>query len=292
MMKKALFLTTIFMCFFIVAQASGKVKTVSIKSDILGCTKYYNVYFPDGYKTSGKQYPVLYLLHGLSGTHETWAQNYDMARIVNETIESGMCHPMIIIMPDASGENARHCGRHTGYQNQEGWAYEDYFFKELIPHVEKTYRIIGDRAHRAIAGLSMGGHGTFMYASHHPEMFSSACPMSARLTGVTEVDEDHDQAYIDDMKNNDFVKKFPTYSAEKIKAMKTVRWLFDCGDDDKLLDGTLKMYMLMREQGFNAELRVRNGGHAQRYWRDSLPLTLTFVSIGLKKKKKRFLTLT
>jgi enterochelin esterase-like enzyme len=203
-----------------------------------------------------------------------------MARIVNETIESGMCHPMIIIMPDASGENARHCGRHTGYQNQEGWAYEDYFFNELIPHVEKTYRIIGDRAHRAIAGLSMGGHGTFMYASHHPEMFSSACPMSARLTGVTEVDEDHDQAYIDDMKNNDFVKKFPTYSAEKIEAMKTVRWLFDCGDDDKLLDGTLKMYMLMREQGFNAELRVRNGGHAQRYWRDSLPLTLTFVSIG------------
>lgn len=264
--------------------AKSKVETVSIHSKILGCEKFYNVYLPDDYATSGKNYPVLYLLHGLYGTHETWPKILDMQVIADDAIESGMCHPMIIVMPDAGGENKRHAGRHTGYHNQEGWAYEDFFFQELIPHAEKKYRILGDKSHRAIAGLSMGGHGTMMYATDHPEMFNSACPMSARLTGSIPPDANHDQAYVDDMVNNDFVKNFPSYSQEKLEAMKTVRWLFDCGDDDKLLDGTLQLYMMMREQGFNAELRVRNGGHHHHYWRTSLPITMTFVSMGFTEK--------
>ena len=96
-----------------------------------------------------------------------------------------------------------------------------------------------------------------------------------------DVDANHDQAYVDDMKSNDFVKNFTTYSKEKLEAMKSVRWLFDCGDDDRLLDGTLQLYMLMRTAGFNVELRVRNGGHHHHYWRSSLPLVMNFVSLGL-----------
>lgn len=279
-MNKSFTIALLFVCAFVTMQAKSRIETVTINSSILGCDKLCNVYLPDGYDTSGRSYPVLYLLHGLHGTHESWGSDLDMRVIADDAIESGIL-PMIIVMPDASGENKRHAGRHTGYHNQKGWNFEDYFFRELIPHVESKYRITGDKAHRAISGYSMGGHGTMMYATDHPELFATACPMSARLTGFVDVDANHDQAYVDDMKSNDFVKNFPTYSKEKLEAMKSVRWLFDCGDDDRLLDGTLQLYMLMRTARFNVELRVRNGGHHHHYWRSSLPLVMNFVSLGL-----------
>ncbi len=65
--------------------------------------------------------------------------------------------------------------------NSPGWLYEDYFFQELIPYMEANYRIVADKEHRAIAGLSMGGGGTIVYASHHPELFCAAYAMSAYL---------------------------------------------------------------------------------------------------------------
>ena len=77
-------------------------------------------------------------------------------------------------MPDANTKK-------VGYFNSiEGdWNYENFFFEELMPTVEKTYRIKSEKRFRAIAGLSMGGGGSFMYALHRPDLFSSACPLSA-----------------------------------------------------------------------------------------------------------------
>ena len=90
---------------------------------------------------------------------------------------------MIIVMPDAN------TGR-RGYLNdiKGEWRYEDFFFQEFMPFIEKTYRIKPDKHYRAVAGLSMGGEGTFIYALHHPELFSSACPLSAG-TGPKNIEE-------------------------------------------------------------------------------------------------------
>ena len=83
---------------------------------------------------------------------------------------------MIIVMPGANTDK-------RGYFNdvKGEWRYEDFFFEEFMPFIEKKYRIKADKHYRAISGLSMGGGGTFMYALNHPELFSAACPLNASV---------------------------------------------------------------------------------------------------------------
>jgi pimeloyl-ACP methyl ester carboxylesterase len=85
---------------------------------------------------------------------------------------------VIIVSPNAGGNPAT-CW--NGYFNMPGWAYEDFFYKEFLPYIEKTYRVKGDKRHRAIAGLSMGGGGTASYAQRYPDMYCAAYAMSALM---------------------------------------------------------------------------------------------------------------
>ncbi len=246
----------------------SRVEEGTYKSSILGLEKKYLVYLPAEYDANPtKQYPVLYLLHGSGDDHTGWREKGEMKLITDEHIEAGLTLPMIIIMPDASGEGGGPDGGSTknrGYFNQPEWPYEDHFFAEFIPHIEKTYRIIGDRKHRAITGLSMGGGGSAAYALRHPEMFSSACPMSGSLGSRAGSPLEFLRGATD----------------AQVEAIKTVRWWVDCGDDDGLIAANMEFYRTMREKQVPLQLRVRNGGHNWEYWQTALPPILTFVSIG------------
>src|SRR5208283_3449202 len=154
---------------------TGKVfDNLSMTSKILKGERKYAVYLPPDYETSQRSYPVLYLLHGGGDDQTGWVQFGEVLHITDKAINDGSATPMIIVMPDAN------TGR-RGYTNdiKGTWQYEDFFFTEFVPYIEKTYRIKGEKRYRAVAGLSMGGYGSFLYALHHPEMFSSACPLSA-----------------------------------------------------------------------------------------------------------------
>ncbi len=154
-------------------QGVAEFKTMS--SGILDTERSYSIYLPKSYSTdTERKYPVLYLLHGLYGSNKDWVERGHVKDVANRLINAEEAVEMIIVMPDAGTD-------WYGYFNMEGWAYEDYFFKELIPHIEKTYRTIPDKKHRAIAGLSMGGGGSVVYAQKHPDMFSSVYAMSAWL---------------------------------------------------------------------------------------------------------------
>lgn len=264
--------------------AQSRIEEGTVESRILGASKEYRVYLPDGYDANPEQfYPVLYLLHGAGGTCDSWAKGYNMRTITDWRISSGFCLPMIIIMPDASGTAPNHRGERMGYYNYEDWRYEDFFFQEFIPEVEKRYRIYGDRDHRAIAGLSMGGDGTIFYAMQRPDLFSSACPLSARVEGVPArfTRDKTMQPFLRLMAKNDMVKDLREASPEKQKEIASVRWYIDVGDDDYLFDGNAHLYLLMRKLQFpDANFRVREGTHHQVYWRTALPEVLTFVSIG------------
>lgn len=263
--------------------AKSRIVTVDIDSRILGCVKTTSVYLPDGYdENTGYKYPVLYLLHGLGGTHETWKE-YGMQTVCDLHLAAGLAKPMIIVMPDASGVNPNHRGRNSGYANRPGWNYEDFFFQELVPAVEQEFRIQGDREHRAVAGLSMGGHGSALFAMYHPEYFSSAYLMSARLSGVPGVSDDRTEDYVEMLREYEFTRVFPQMSDKELAEIAKVRWFLDCGDDDYLLDGTLTLFSQMRSKGIPAELRVRNGAHNRHYWIESLPVALTFVSAGFSE---------
>nr|MCU0358551.1 alpha/beta hydrolase-fold protein [Cyclobacteriaceae bacterium] len=141
---------------------TGKVfDNLSMTSKILKMERKYAVYLPPDYETSQRSYPVLYLLHGAGDDQTGWVQFGEVLHIADKAIREGTATPMIIVMPDAKTGQ-------MGYFNsiKGDWRYEDFFFDEFMPFVEKTYRIKSEKRYRAVAGLSMGGGGSFMYALH------------------------------------------------------------------------------------------------------------------------------
>lgn len=261
----------------------GKVSdNLTVPSKILKMDRKYAIYLPADYETSTRSYPVLYLLHGAGDDHTGWVQFGEVKHIADKAIAEGKSTAMIIVMPD--GDTGR-----RGYFNQPkgDWNYEDFFFQEFMPYIEKTYRIKAQKRYRAISGLSMGGGGTFMYALHHPELFSAACPLSAycgplSLEELARPWEKHLEGLTEQQK----LDYFKRHSAlELVKSMpddqkKAVRWYIDCGDDDFLYEGNSLVHIAMKKKEIPHEFRIREGAHNWTYWRESLPEVLDFVSKG------------
>ncbi len=281
-MKKTFLLTLPFLCpALLVAQIGKVLDNLVMTSKILKMDRKYAIYLPPDYETSQRSYPVLYLLHGSGDDQTGWVQFGEVLHIADEAINSGKATPMIIVMPDANmGQR--------GYFNdpKDEWRYEDFFFEEFLPFVEKQFRIKNDKRYRAISGLSMGGGGTFVYALHHPEMFSSACPLSASVgslslekareniaqRGVTGLSDAQIEAYY--TRNS----VLPLLDSVKTDQKKAVRWYIDCGDDDFLFEGNSLVHIAMRKKDIPHEFRIRDGGHTWTYWRASLPEVLSFIS--------------
>jgi len=270
------------MCLSIALQAqTGKVyDNLTLPSKILNMERQYAIYLPPDYESSSRSYPVLYLLHGGGDDQTGWVQFGEVLNITDKAINEGKATPMIIIMPDANTTRRGYSNNATGT-----WLYEDFFFKELVPFVEKKYRIKGEKRFRAIAGLSMGGDGSFTYALHHPEIFSSACPLSAGTgpltletarTNVRRMDSTATDAQQESFYNRQSVVALVNAVPDSLK--RAVRWYIDCGDDDFLYEGNSLVHIAMRKKEIPHEFRIRNGGHTWTYWRQALPEVLEFVS--------------
>ena len=259
---------------------TSQIITDSVSSTLLGEEVKVNVYLPQGYDASADRlYPVVYLLHGLSDTYSAWKEKGHMQEVVDELIASGAISKMVIFMPNAGGPDVSN--QWNGYFNMPGRPYEDFFFGELIPALESRYRIKADKQHRAIMGLSMGGGGSTVYSQRHPDMFSSCYAMSPWLD-QEEPSEDmpKDKLYlvskaVHDHSANKFVENA---DAQTVAALKTVKWFFDCGDDDFLLDLSMDIYRQMRIKGIPAELRIRDGWHCWEYWHHAIRTALQFAT--------------
>ena len=281
-MKNLFILLGLATCMIWTANAqSGKVyDNLSMTSKILKSERKFAIYLPPDYESSERSYPVLYLLHGAGDDQTGWVQFGEVLGITDQAIREGKATPMIIVMPDANTDQRGYFNDISGQFN-----YEDFFFDELMPYVEKTYRIKSEKRYRAVAGLSMGGGGSFMYALHRPDLFSSACPLSAYVGSLT----------LEGFKERR-IKEDDSYTEEEIKAYyerhnalslienateenkNAVRWYIDCGDDDFLYEGNSLAHIAMKKKGINHEYRVREGAHNWTYWRESLPEVLAFVS--------------
>lgn len=280
-MKKAFILSILSMIMVsaIVAQTGKVYDELSMTSKILKSDRKYAIYLPPDYETSERSYPVLYLLHGAGDDQTGWVQFGEVLRIADTAIKDGTATPMIIVMPDAN------TGK-RGYFNQgDDWRYEDFFFEEFMPYVERQYRIKGEKRYRAIAGLSMGGGGSFMYALHRPELFSSACPLSAYVGPLT-LDDFKEQLKGSNLEyaEAEMLEYFKNHNAVELiqsmdeKELKSVRWYIDCGDDDFLFEGNSLVHIALKKKEIPHEYRVRDGAHNWTYWRASLPNVLRFVS--------------
>ncbi|MBI5009979.1 MAG: esterase family protein, partial [Bacteroidia bacterium] len=249
-MKKVFIFLFAFTISSLLTAQTGKVSDdLSMPSKILKMDRKYAIYLPPDYETSSRRYPVLYLLHGAGDDQTGWIQFGEVLHIADKAINEGIATPMIIVMPDAN------TGK-RGYSNSPkgDWQYEDFFFQEFIPYIEKTYRIKADKHYRAIAGLSMGGWGSFIYAFHHPEMFASACPLSAYTGPLKREDLNTDRlnqfgSNITEAEKEAWFKQYSVLELiaaipdEQVKSnkpedqKKKVRWYIDCGDDDFLFEG-------------------------------------------------------
>ena len=265
-------------------QMMSRVEEHTIKSEVLGAERNYTVYLPAGYDIDKeKTYPVLYLLHGMDGTNKDWFDRGHVKDVMDQLTASGEADAMIIVSPDAGGSVRE--GKWNGYFDMRGWSYEEFFFTEFLPTIEKEYRIKADKQHRTIAGLSMGGGGCTSYAQRHADMFGACYAMSAFLhMGAEGVDAQkvaqgdktallfdaaHRLSCVDYVKNADEARK---------QELRTVAWFVDCGDDDFLFDGNIDFYQAMRRAQVPCQLRVRDGGHTWEYWHSALYTALPWVS--------------
>ena len=282
------YICTVFFSFLFVISGfsqTGKVfDNLSIKSSILKMERKFAVYLPPDYETSQRSYPVLYLLHGMGDDQTGWIQFGEVLQITDQAIKEGKATPMIIVMPDAYTNR-------LGYINHiDGeWNYEDYFFNELMPYVEKTYRIKSEKRYRAISGLSMGGEGAFIYTLHRPDLFSSSCPLSASVEFETYEQREKDLRAMSGNRNlteEDIKVAIESLDVHTIiknrtkEELESVRWYIDCGDDDFLYEGNSLVHIALRKKNVKHEYRVHDGGHTWTYWRASLPEVLKFVSDG------------
>lgn len=286
--KLSLTLLLFVLCFaYCQAQPTiGKLlESLSMESKILKKAVNYCIYLPPGYDISQRSYPIVYLLHGYTDNETGWVQFGEAHLAADQAIASREIPPMIIVMPDAGV---------TWYINDhEGNVrYEDMFFQEFIPFIESQYRVRAKKEFRGIAGLSMGGYGSLIYALKHPDLFAAAAPLSAAIYTEEEV-VNHEQERWERIESVIYGKGVtgqdritahwkannPLHIAQNsdIEQLKTVRYYFDCGDDDFLYKGNAAAHVLFRDLELPHEFRIRDGAHNWTYWRTGIIDALKFI---------------
>jgi S-formylglutathione hydrolase FrmB len=268
-------------------------ESLKVKSSTLGKDVEYSIYLPADYDKSNRRYPVLYLLHGYSDDETGWTQFGEAQVIGDRLMQSGEAAPMIIVMPD--GGVSWYINSYDGKTK-----YEDFFVKEFISHIDATYRTRPTRQYRAIAGLSMGGYGTLIMATKHPDMFAAAAPLSSGVFTDDAIINAEERTWgvvlgelygkkeltgkdrlTDHYAKNSILKIIETGNADDLKK---VRYYIDCGDKDFLIKGNMALHSVMIDKKIPHEFRVREGVHNWTYWRTALPEVLKFVSESFHQK--------
>lgn len=234
------------------AEQRGTVSHPWYDSKILGINRRLTVYTPYGYEANPKaKYPVLYLLHGAGGDEEAWSSMGRTAQILDNLIQKGLAKPMIVVMPN--GNPNQQAAQTFGLPTTEyDWRdpanrnlYVQSLVEEIVPFIEKNYRTVAKKSHRAIAGLSMGGGHTIAASGMYPDTFDYICPLSM---GAHKSDEL--SAQLQGIK----------------KAGYKLYWLA-CGNTDFLFDQANELDEALTENGLEHTYYVSEGGHVWANWR-------------------------
>jgi len=245
----------------------GAVAEVTYYSDSLGMFRRMHVYTPPGYETSGKKYPVLYLLHGAGDSDHSWSTAGRAGFILDNLIAKKSAKDMIVVMPAGHTRGAAGAGVVSADANA---AFSGDFLGSIVPYVEQHYRVAAGRDNTAIAGLSMGGGQTLDIATANGAkfgyvgVFSSGlfsvftgpgrgAPPPAWTKGASEWEKRNAAALADD----------------KTKKGLKLLW-FSTGKDDFLLQTTRATVNLFKEYGYSPVYHESEGGHTWINWRDYL----------------------
>ena len=234
------------------AEQRGTISHPWYDSEILGINRRLTVYTPYGYEKNTKtKYPVLYLLHGAGGDEEAWSSMGRTAQILDNLIAKGLAKPMIVVMPNGNPNQqaAQTFGLPTTEYDWRDPANRNLYVKslveEIVPFIEKNYRTVAKKSHRAIAGLSMGGGHTIAASGMYPNVFDYICPLSMGANKSEEL-----SAQLQGIK----------------KAGYKLYWLA-CGNTDFLFEQANQLDEALTENGLEHTYYVSEGGHVWANWR-------------------------
>ncbi len=262
---------------------SSRIVTDTLYSEVLKSKRAYTVYLPKNFQQdTSRKYPVLYLLHGMWENNSVWGNRGHVKDVMDRLTAGNEACEMIIATPDAGGGDPNVF--QNGYFDMNGWKYETFFYTEFLPFIESKYRVTGDKQHRAIGGLSMGGGGATAYGQRHPDMFCAVYAMSALMSipeqGAARFDDPNGKLAIltRSVIDNSCIRFVSEADDKRKEQLRTVAWFVDCGDDDFLLERNTEFYYAMRNANIPCQLRVRDGGHDWEYWHSALYICLPFVT--------------
>ena len=238
----------------------GSVAKVWYHSPSLGIDRRMTVYTPAGYETSGKRYPVFYLLHGMGGDENAWSELGRAAQILDNLIAQGKAEPMIVVMTNGNADLEAAPGESSlGYMpptTRLGKTMEGSFethFPEVVKFIDKNYRTKANKKNRAIAGLSMGGFHSLHISKQYPDMFDYVGLFSAAIMPG----KNATSPVYKDMEGKlklQFAKKPALY------------WIA-IGKTDFLYKANREYRKLLDEKGYPYEYFENEDGHIWRNWR-------------------------
>ncbi|MBI4903171.1 MAG: esterase [Acidobacteria bacterium] len=239
----------------------GAVSSITYYSSALGRNRRMQIYTPPGYTNTNAKYPVFYLLHGASDSDYSWSTVGRAGFILDNLIAAKKAKPMIVVMP-------------AGHTNAGGFrvpgARDEFardFVEDIMPYVEKTYRVYTDRAHRAIAGLSMGGNQTLAVLTSNPDKFAYAGVFSSGLIG----------AFGRTRPGAPEPPPGPSWEEQNKAALENANlkkglklFWFGTGKDDFLVETSRKTVELFKKYGFQPVYNETAGAHTWLVWRGYL----------------------
>ncbi len=224
----------------------GSVVMDYFRSAVSGRLERIYVYLPAEYHSSNKSYPVLYLQHGHGENETAWVTQGRMNFIADKLIASEKAVPSIVVMCCGMMTFEEENGVRLGYTEE----FERMLLEEVIPLVEKRYRVINDAEHRAMAGLSMGSIQTSIITLKHPEMFSHVGLFSGFV-------QDPLAGYTDHL-SPELLKAYASRFRVYFRAI---------GDRDVFLQNFLSDDELLAEYGISSDRRIYHGSHEWKVWR-------------------------
>ena len=258
---------------------AAKVDTLTIQSAVMRKGIKAAVILPDAYITSGKNFPVIYLLHGGQGKFSDWLSKTSDVLLLHKLADQ---YSFIIVNPDA-GLSSYYFDSPLDTDSQ----YETFIAKELIEKIDGTYRTIKDKKGRIIAGLSMGGHGAMYLSARHPELYCAAGSMSGVMdinTATWKVPAAFAKSRTENFKHllgppTDPANPYREYSivgmVDKLKA-NDVKLIFDCGFDDIMINTNRELHKLLLENGTPHDYIERPGKHEWPYWSNAVSYQFLF----------------
>jgi enterochelin esterase family protein len=236
----------------------GEIRTLLYASRSNGVTRELTVYVPPGYDQSrNRRYPVLYLLHGFANDHHSWHRYGRANDILDNLLAQRAIEPFLVVMPLGYGGVAVN-GDGTGLAptdvRGDAALYERDLLEDVIPMIDRTYRTLADRKHRAIVGFSMGGGQSARFGLRHLETFSHVGVMSAGLAGGGA--------------GNAATDPIAALAADASKANKMIDLLWiACGKDDAAMKGATTLHLALEKAGIKHTFVESEGAHHWRVWR-------------------------